>query len=366
MNQRNRWAPSLLVSACLWACVAPAALAASVNLPVGLQANLNDPAGSGRTLSALFSGGTSTIAFSRGADFDWDAPASSMGGALAVLNAGQITLRQSGPVLLTEQAVTDSTDGTLVRISASIGSPAASVSVDQDTSAISTIALAGAFGFDAPNASERATGGSVTMSNVRFDLAKKQIVADLDGTRSPVSGTSWQPFSQSDTVMWTFDAITGAEALPADALFGPNPAAALTQAGYAVKETLVTSTEVVGYTQGGYYDCSPYGYSYGYGGGGCSYAPPQPIFGQSLAYEITGTTLLTGLTLTPQGIDFLRQSLGLRPVMIDAFKGIGDFGSVALTTSFTVAVPEPQTYALMALGLVMMTGVVRRHRRAAA
>ncbi len=368
MSLQFRWAPSLFVSACLLACVAQAAHAATVIMPVGASAVFSDPSGSGRTASAQLSGGSSTIVFSQGPDFDSSDPAVSLGGAVAALNTGEITLRSTTPVIWTEQAVTDPWGGGMVRINASVVSPAASVFVDPNTSAITQVAVGGAFGFEAPPRAAVQYGGSVTASNVRFDLARKVVVADLDGLSKAVPSSPSQTFSQLDTTLWTYDTITGVEAFPAAALFEPNSKSALEQLGYSVRETFVTTTEVVGYTQGGYYNCPSYGYGYGYGygGGGCSYASPQPIFGQSAAYEITGTTLLTGLKLTQQGLDFFSQSLGFRSPMIAAFQGIGDFGSVTLQTSFTVAVPvpEPQTYALMGLGLAMMAGAVRRNRRA--
>jgi hypothetical protein len=367
MSLHTRWAPSIFVSACLLAVVAPGAHAAPVVIPVGASNIFSDPGGSGRTASAQFSGGSSTIAFSQGPDFDSSDPAVSLGGAMAVLNAAQMAIRSTAPVTWMEQSITDPWDGSNVRVNASIGATAASVFVDPNTSAITQVAVGGTFGFEAPVVHGAHGGGNVTISNVRFDLARKQIVADLNGLRNPMPGVASQSFSQVDAALWTYDTISGVEAFPVATWFGPSPKGALEQAGYSVKETLVTTTEVVGYTPGGYYNCPSYGYGYGYGyggGGGCSYAAPQPIFGQSAAYEITGTTLLTGLKLTQDGLDFISHSFGFRPTMVAAFQGVGDFGTVTLKTSFTVAVPEPQTYALMAMGLVLMAGAVRRHRRA--
>ncbi len=69
---------------------------------------------------------------------------------------------------------------------------------------------------------------------------------------------------------------------------------------------------------------------------------------------------ITGLQITAGGFNTFVQSLGLLSLGKGALQTVTDFGTI--TTKVTVAVPEPSTYALMALG-VAAVGVAARRRR---
>lgn len=74
-------------------------------------------------------------------------------------------------------------------------------------------------------------------------------------------------------------------------------------------------------------------------------------------------TTITGLKITQAGFDAFVKSLGLLPMASGALNTVTDYGTI--TTQISVrAVPEPSTYALMALG-VAAVGVAARRRRAA-
>lgn len=74
------------------------------------------------------------------------------------------------------------------------------------------------------------------------------------------------------------------------------------------------------------------------------------------------TSKLSGLRLTSTSLDYITRSLGLGGLAASVTKGT-DFG--VMTTTWNVskaavpAVPEPQTWALMGLGLVAVGGVRR-------
>lgn len=69
-------------------------------------------------------------------------------------------------------------------------------------------------------------------------------------------------------------------------------------------------------------------------------------------------TTISGLKITTAGFDAFSKSLGLLTMGVGALQTVTDYGTI--TTTMTVAVPEPSTYALMALGMVGIGFVARR------
>jgi hypothetical protein len=364
VNMPRPFSMPLLAFACLCAVASPAAHASVSTIAVGAAGVFSDPAGSGRVAQVQFMGGTSALTLSAGAYDGYD-PAT-VDGAVGAFNVANIKVAPTGVGVVTESFKTDPGYGGEVRVGSQVTTQVSSATLDQGSGALMTVGTKDSFTWRGTRIAAVLTGGDMTVSNVRYDLVNKQVLADLDGTRDAFGSNAAQSFSQHDAVLWTFTTITGPDALPLNALLAADPKAALGQVGYSVERQVVASNQVVGYTSGGYVGCGgPSGgaYGYNYGSGACYYSAPQPIYGETFAYVATGEIRLDGLQITPLGSEFLSNSLGFRPVATTAFQAVSDYGSVTLKTSYVLGVPEPSSYALMGLGLCLVAGGVRRNQR---
>jgi len=352
---------SITWSAAMLAAALPAAHAAATTLAVGATTALQDPKGLARSVPLTLTGGTNTITFSVGNEFD-GSDTSTLGGTVSGFNALDIEVRPGAPTTQVIEAFVNETSGPPTRVSSEVISGLDSVSVDPVKGGVLASSKLGSFTLLAPVLANVTKGGSAAVSNLRFDLENKRIIADLDGLANGLAGAAPTSFTLRDVALFTIGAISGPTAFPVASLFSADRLGALEKAGYVVDSRTFVAREVVGY----------------YADGGCPgpyppvYActnpnPPTPIYQESTGYFVTGETRLSGLALTKEAKGFLLGSLALQMNGQSAlFNASSDFGTVTLKTSFTLGVPEPGTHALMGLGLLAMAWAVRRRGSRAA
>ena len=86
------------------------------------------------------------------------------------------------------------------------------------------------------------------------------------------------------------------------------------------------------------------------------------ITGATAMVPGTSVTTISGLSITTAGFNTFVQALGLLSLGKGALATVTDFGTITSTIVAT-QVPEPSTYALMAMGLVGMAVVARRRAK---
>jgi hypothetical protein len=69
---------------------------------------------------------------------------------------------------------------------------------------------------------------------------------------------------------------------------------------------------------------------------------------------------ITGLSITSDSFQLFSQSLGLLEDGVSALSKVTDFGRI--NSTITIGVPEPSTYALMGMGLLVLGMAARRRR----
>jgi hypothetical protein len=296
--------------------------AASLDLATGANVLVTDPAGSGRSSGLVFRGGRSNITFSNGA-FDGQ-DSDTLGGIVDVLNAVSVGVGGLGSAVASETRAT--LYDTSVRVGVALsGMKVGSVKLGDTTGQIHAIQTSGGFSLAAVAKPSISWGGEARVQNLRFDLENRQIVADLSGTSAATKFSSAQNFSLPSTPLWTFADVTGPTAFSPTSWLAANPAEALALDGYSVTRTPATATE------------------------------PG-------SFEAVGTYNFSGLAITPQGAAFLVNSLGLLSIGKAALASVIDYGTMTTTLNFAQPIPEPQTFALMGLGLCLMVAAAHRHR----
>lgn len=322
-----KFAMNSLVAAAALATVS-FANAAVVTGNLGDKIVVADPAGSGRTAELSLTAGSGTLAFSSGSAFNGTDP-NTLGGLLGALNVGQVVMTGVGGAVVTEGFTPDEF-GDNIRTSSAAKANVVAITADNVTGQILSVGSTGGALQTGSRISGTLTGGSGSVTNLRFDLANKKVYADLSGTKLAVGTTPAINYSLPNTALWTIGTISGPTVIPPAALLSTNVRGSMEAAGF----TFVSVVDGL--------------------------------------YTFNATNVISGLKVTTEGFDFFKNSLGLLSTGVNALAAVNNdaqgWGQVTSNLTFTVrelggtvpVIPEPSTYMLMGLGLAGIAVAARR------
>lgn len=301
----------------------PSVHAASITAPAGDTISIGG-------LSLVLGNGSGTLTYSPGSSFDGTDP-NTLGGLLGALNVGNIQVRDINGVV-TQPAYIDDEVGSPVRVGLTAKAQVSGYTVDTTTGQILDVSSTGGVEHLGTRIRGTLTGGVATVTNLRFDLQQGLVYADLNGTKAAVGTNPAVNFNLLNTALWTIGNVTGPTTI--------DPAA-LTLTG----QSRIDALAAAGFT-----------------------------FSSASAYDVfTATNVISGLKVTQAGFDFFRSSLGLLSTGVNALSAVNDdpmgWGSVTSTFQFKVpiltpAIPEPSSYAMIGVGLLVVGGTLRARRRA--
>ncbi len=311
--------------------------AAVVTATVGNPLAVTDPNGSGRVAELTLLGSSAgTLEFSNGTGVFGGTPTTSVGGLVGALNVGKVVITAEDNAAITETKVTigRATPRGIVKIGAGV----TGLQADNVTGQILSVNSFGGATQTAAYLEGVLDGGKVTVKNLRFDLANNAVYADMSGAALNPDDTYGATVTAPGIKLWTIGSVTGPTSIP--------PAALL-----AAADGNFAPMIAAGYTQVG-----------------------EPVNG---LYTVNAQNLLGNLKVTTEGFEFFAKTLGLTPgstgytTLAGVNNGVDGWGSVKSSITFTArelgttpAIPEPSTYAMMAVGLVGL-GLVARRRKAA-
>ena len=268
-------------------------------------------------------GSVATTSYNPGDQYSPGDP-NSVGGLLNAISVLKGQIQGVGGAVVYEQYLSDSYD--LVRVSSQTQAPVSGYTLDDISGTIQTISVVGGTEFSGTRIGGTLTGGTAMVSNLRVDLLNKQVFADLVGTKAAVGGDGPVAYNLPNTVLWTIGQIAGPQVI--------NPAV-LARSGQERIDWLQAS-----------------GFSY-----------------DMASQTFTTHLVATSLRVTPEGLAFFNNALGLRSTGQNAFASLNaelrGWGSIHIPLTFSIAtVPEPASYAIVMGGLLVVGCSVRARRLA--
>jgi len=250
--------------------------------------------------------------FTASAGVGWDPrwPSSlELGGLVAALNVVGVTVGTvDGASQVVEQTVDVDFD-TVFRSGYSVGLQTASVMRDTSDSSVAAIGLQGGFTWSAPRISGTLRGGWVTINDLRIDLDRQMVTADVRGKVLEVNTTGAAGVDLNDIDLFTIGQIDGPSrfAPPGD--------------------------------------------------------PNRTFADRQNPSDYAATYTFNQMALTSDGLAAIRTALGLGPTGMYVFQSMqqpGQIGSISATLVYA-PIPEPSTWWMLGVGLVgLLVGAGRR------
>jgi PEP-CTERM motif len=337
---------SLVVAAAFAA--AGMANAATVTANVGQTIRVTDDArgaaSTNRQADITLQSAGGALYFSNGtADPTATPPAklNSVGGLVGALNVGKTVVTGVDGAVVTQSNLPVGATNRSTRAIVNIGANVTGLVADTSTGVFSIVNTIGGANQTSPWIDGVLDGGTVTVKNLRVDLINKQVFADLIGR--PLISYDDPTLVYGDEVvfsgaLWNIGSISGPTSLPPSELLAAadGNTSALTARGYVINS--VNDIVVNGVTV--------------------------------KDYNVTATNLLSKLTVTDDGFAAFAKTLGLvegstgYTTLAGVNGGATGWGTLKSAITFSAhevpAVPEPSTYAMMAIGLVGLGFAARR------
>jgi hypothetical protein len=274
----------------------------------GKTISLTDPTLSGRQVQIAVSSGTSHLEFSNGTGVLGGVPSVSIGGAVGIFNVIKaVPVAFDGVSVIEKTALYGGRIKSQKRFALNVDASIGSLSVDNVNNRITQVRDIGSFTLSAPFVNAVADGGLINFKNIRVDLNRNRVFADVTTTPLIISSTGQSIPGSSSTVtnvpMWDIAKVTGPVVVPVAALLN-NKVNDLSSAGWTSAPN---------------------------GRGG---------------YDITGKITLGKLTLTNEGLYEISAGLGITDGSIaielvnQVNTGIDAWGAKELSIKFSL---PPQT-----------------------
>ena len=285
----------------------------------------------------------------------------SIGGAVGAFNALQMGLTATGEATLTEQS---RTVGSLSRVTRTVSALQSavdqmSVSTDNNTFKVQGLSLNGGLQVKGPFVDLLSEGGSLGLQGLSIDTAEAGRVK-VSGQMSGAPYVMGDPavtgdLKAFDGVIWEGSQVSGPMELPLYEILAAtdlNDASWLQQRGY----TILAEDMILG-------------------------ANARKVI------TLQSTQVISGLQMSEGALATFASSFGMSPdeagaIALSTVNATGGWGTLKITSTFKVynnclecnlqppiplpSVPEPSTWALMALGLVGVGWTARRQRQALA